>query len=60
MVAFYALTLDLTVTLGNILEIVVLIAALQLAYAALRERLVRIETQVKPLWDEYNTRRKAE
>ena len=51
--------LDLTITLGNVIQIVVTIAGLFLAYGALRERLVRIETQLEPLWAWWNERKRA-
>ncbi len=52
-----ALTFDLSVTLGNILEIASLIVAVWGAYLKIRERLVRIETQLDPLWKEFERRR---
>lgn len=52
-----ALQLDMTVTLGNVLQIGATIAAVLLAYGALRERLVRIETQLSPVWQDWVERR---
>lgn len=52
--------MDLTITLGNILQITATIVAVFMAYVGLRERLVGIETRLNPLWDEYTDRRKAE
>jgi hypothetical protein len=49
--------LDMTVTLGNVLQIVLTIGGLFLAYGKLKERLVAIEVQLKPLWHEYTNRR---
>lgn len=48
--------LDMTVTFGNVIQIAVTIAAVFLAYGAIRERLVRIETQIEPIvgwWNDW-------
>jgi hypothetical protein len=50
--------LDMTVTFGNVLQIGLTVAAIVVAYYALRERLVRIETQLAPIWSEWIERRK--
>lgn len=50
--------LDMTVTLGNVIQTLVILAGLFLAYGAIRERLVRIETQLDPLWKEFERRRR--
>jgi len=49
--------LDMTVTLGNVIQTAVIVSGLFLAYTRLRERLVRIETRLGPLWREYTGRR---
>jgi hypothetical protein len=48
--------LDMTITLGNVIQIAMSLAAIFLAYGKLRERLVRIETQLQPLWSEFERR----
>lgn len=45
--------MDMVITLGNVMQIGATVAAVVVAYYALRERLVRIETQLAPLWDAY-------
>jgi hypothetical protein len=55
--SWFALTLDLTVTLGNIISSGATVAAVIGAYVLIRERLVRIETQLAPLWREFERRR---
>lgn len=45
--------MDMVITFGNVLQIGATVAAVVVAYYALRERLVRIETQLAPLWQEY-------
>ena len=49
--------LDMTITLGNVVQIAFSVVAIILAYGKLRERLVRIETQLSPLWTEFERRR---
>ncbi len=49
--------LDTTITLGNVLTIASSVIGMFLGYTKLRERLVAIETQLGPLWGEYNDRR---
>lgn len=49
--------LQMTITLGNVIQIASTVAAVIVAYYALRERLIRIETQLGPLWDQYTERR---
>lgn len=48
--------LDMTMTLGNVIQIVVMVGALFMVYTAIRERLVRIETQIGPLVEWWNHR----
>lgn len=48
--------LDMTITLGNVIQIGVIITAVYAAYSKIRERLVRIETRLAPLWREYERR----
>lgn len=49
---------DGTITLGNVLQATGSIIAAVIAFAAIRERLIRIETQIAPLWTEYNGRQR--
>jgi len=49
--------MGMTITLGDVLQIAATVAAVFLAYAALRERLVKLETRLDPLWSEYTERR---
>jgi hypothetical protein len=49
--------LDLTITLGNVIQSAVLVTAVYAAYSKIRERLIRIETQLDPLWKDYTDRR---
>jgi hypothetical protein len=48
--------MQLTVTLGEILQIAGTVIVGVSVYVALRERLVRIETQIGPIWQWWNTR----
>jgi len=48
---------DMTITIGNVIQIAVTIGGLFMAYSALRERLTRIETQIEPMWREFERRR---
>jgi hypothetical protein len=50
--------LDMAISLGNVLQIAVMVAAIFVAYTKLRERLIAIETQLDPLWSEFTERRK--
>ena len=52
-VLMFAMQLDMTITLGNVIQAGVSVAGIFAAYVALRERLVRIETQLEPLWRRY-------
>lgn len=49
--------LDMSVSLGTVIQAAVTVAAVFMAYSAIRERLVRIETQLDPLWKEFERRR---
>lgn len=49
--------LDLTVTLGNVISAVSTLGGVLAAYIKLTSRLVRIETQLEPLWREFERRR---
>lgn len=55
---FVALAWDGTVTLGAVMQIVTFIGGLIVLYVKLSERLLRIETQVEPMWHEFAERRK--
>lgn len=50
--------LDMTITLGNIVEIGTIAMGIMLAYTKLKERLVAIEVQLKPLWEEFTSERR--
>ena len=49
----------LAVWIGVGLNIAVTVGGVFLAYTAIRERLVRIETQLEPLWRAYERRRQT-
>lgn len=49
--------LDLTVTLGNIISGAMCVAAVLGAHMRTRDRMVRIETLLEPLWKEFERRR---
>lgn len=49
---------DLTITLGNIVQLATILGALFVGYGKIRDRLVRIETQVEPLWGQFVERRR--
>ncbi len=51
------MTLDMTITLGNVLQIAATIVALFAAYVRIRERLITIETRLGPMWDDWLKRR---
>lgn len=57
--------LQMTITLGNVIQIIVTLGGVFLAYVAIRERLVRIETsmltQLQPMWEQWiaSDRRKS-
>jgi hypothetical protein len=48
---------DGTVTAGNLLTAVSMIAAVFIAYTRLREQLVSIQTKLEPVWAEFIERR---
>jgi hypothetical protein len=50
--------LDMTITIGTLLQIGATVIAVGVAYAKLREQLATIDTKLAPLWDEYTDRRK--
>jgi len=49
----------MTFTVGNVTQIIVTVGGLLAAYTKLRERLTRIETQIEPMWREFERRRGA-
>jgi len=55
-----ALALDMTVTLGNVIQTVVVLGGLLGLYIKLRERLREIEVKLAPLWDAFIRRRLEE
>lgn len=48
--------LDMTITIGTVIQIGVTVCALFMVYAAIRERLVRMETQLGPIVRWWNQR----
>ena len=46
-------TFDASISLGNVLQLLVMLAALATGFASLRERLAQIEVKLAPLWHEY-------
>ena len=55
----FALQLEMTITLGNVLQAGATIIAILAAFFRLRERLVTIEIKLEPLWKEFERRRSA-
>lgn len=51
-----ALTWDPTVSAGSIISAAMMLGGVLVAYVSLRERLIKLETQIKPVWDEYTAR----
>lgn len=51
--------MQMTVTLGDVMQIVGTLGAIFLAYQGIRDRLTRIETRLDPLWREFIGRRGA-
>jgi hypothetical protein len=56
---FAAITWDGTISVGTVMQIVVMVGGFVALYIKLSERLARIETQVDPMWREFAERRKA-
>ena len=54
------ITLDLSITLGNLMQLGGTICAVVIAYYGLRERLVRIETQTAPVVEWWNKRQASQ
>lgn len=48
---------NLTVTLGQLLQICVTLGGLLALYVGIEKRLTRIETQLEPLWQLYERRK---
>jgi len=46
-------TFDPSISLGAVLQLVVMLMALAAGFTSLRERLTAIEVQIAPLWREY-------
>jgi uncharacterized protein YhdP len=55
--ALFALTLDMSVSIGNVLSAATTVVAIVAAYIKVRERLAAIETMLGPLWREFERRR---
>lgn len=51
------MTLDLTMTLGNVIQTALVLGGLLAVYIKIRERLVAVETKLDPLWKEFERRR---
>lgn len=49
--------LDMTITLGNVLQLGGMVLGVFIAYSRLREQLIAIETKLIPLWNEFTERR---
>lgn len=49
------MTFDPTVTLGTVLNLLVVGVGIMLAWSKLKERLIRIETKLDPIWTWWNT-----
>ena len=49
--------LQMTITLGNVIQIIITLAGVFMAYVAIRERLVnievRLEKQLEPIWQQW-------
>jgi hypothetical protein len=52
--------MDMKVTLGNVIQIVVILGALFISHVKQREQLAAIETKLNPLWQWWNDARGAE
>lgn len=55
-----ALALDMTVTLGNVIQTVAFLGGLLGLYIKIRDRIKEIEVKLAPLWDEFIRRRLGE
>jgi hypothetical protein len=51
------LTVSMTISIGQVVQIAVTIGAVFVAYVKIMERLARIETQIEPMWREFERRR---
>lgn len=49
--------LDMSISIGNVIQMGVAIITIVGAYYKLREQLTAINTKLAPLWDEYTDRR---
>lgn len=52
--------MDMKVTLGNVIEIAVILGGIFLSHVKQRERMVAIETMLGPLWTWWNARQGAD
>lgn len=53
----WAITLDMTVTLGNVLTTVLILGGLLAVYLKMRDRLVELGVKVDTLWNQYERRK---
>jgi len=51
---------NLTVSLGQLIQVVITIGGLIALYVGIEKRLTRIETQLEPLWQLYERRGRPE
>jgi hypothetical protein len=54
-----ALSWDPTISAGTVLQGAMTLGGLIVMYISLRERLVRLETRLDPLWKEFTERRQT-
>lgn len=52
--------MQFSVTLGDILNIAATVITVVAAYVRLSDRLIKVETQVEPMWHEHNSQRQRE
>jgi len=52
--------MDMTITLGNLVQIGVVVVGIFMAYTKLKERLIAIETQLGPVWADFIERRREQ
>lgn len=46
-------TYDPSISLGNVLQIIVLLAAMAAGFGSLRERIAAVELKIEPIWNDY-------
>ena len=50
-------TYDPSISLGNVIQILVLLAAMATGFGSLRERIAAVELMIRPLWSDFLDRR---